>query len=138
MKRHLTKLSELQATLLLSGIISVILLALSTIGLFFKQPGWMIGVAFGGFASLVSVFLTQVSSTATLRDSKTGIYLLSYFGRMILFVGLFAMLVIFQYKLHIEVFTYSCWGFIIAFFPSVFVTIITQLKFKGGNDGQVH
>lgn len=137
MKRHLTKLSELQATLLLSGIVSMVLLAISAIGFIYNQPGWMIGVAIGSLASLVSIYLTQVASVKTLKDSKAGIYLLAYFGRMILFVGFFAMLVIMQFKLNIDVFKNSCWGMIIAYFPSVIITIVVQLNTKGENDGQV-
>lgn len=138
MKRHLTKLSELQATLLVSGIISLVLIGVSAIGFAFNQPGWMIGVAIGGLASLVSIYLTFVSSNKTLKESKAGFYLLAYFTRMILFVGLFAMLVVFQYVLEIPVFKNSAWGMFIAFFPSVLVTVIVQLMYKGGNDGQVH
>ena len=135
MKRHLTKLSDLQASLLLSGIISVIYLALSTIGLIFKQPGWMIGIAIGGIVSLVYILLVDVASTATLKDSKAGIYLLSYFARMILFVGFFTMLVVFQYTCHFDVFKNSFWGMLIGFLPTTFITISVQLKNKGNNNG---
>ena len=138
MKKHLTKLSSLQVALLISGIVSLIFIAISSIGFVFNQPGWMIGIAIGGVVSLVSIFLTEVASVSTLRDSKSGIYLLSYFCRMILFVGCFAMLVIFQYRLELPVFKNSPWGMVIGFFPSVFITVVVQLKYKGGNDGQVH
>lgn len=137
MNKHLTKLSALQATLLISGIISLIFLAISAVGFIFNQPGWMIGIAFGGLVSLAYIFLTDVSSEATLKDSKPAVFLLAYFGKMILFVGFFAMLVIFDYKLHFAVFKNSFWGMLIGFFPTILITIAVQLKHKGGNDGEV-
>lgn len=137
MKRHLTMLSELQATLLVSGIVSTCLLAISAIGFFFNQPGWMIGVAIGGLASLFSIYLTHIAARKTLKESKSGIYLLAYFTRMILFVGLFAMLVVFHFILEIPAFINSPWGMFISFLPSSLVTIVVQLKHKGGENGQV-
>lgn len=137
MKKQLTKLSTLQATLLLSGITSLVLLGLSALGFIAKQPGWMIGVAIGGVISLAYIFLTDVSSKATLKESKAGLFILCYFVKMILFVGFFAMLVVFQYTLHLSVFDNSFWGMLIGFFPTLIITIAVQLTNKGGNDGQV-
>ena len=141
MNRRLTELSELQATLLILGIVGAILLALSSIGFFFNQPGWMIGVAIGTLATLVNAILVDIGSTATLRDEKTGIYLLAYFLRMIIFVGLFAMLAFFDFKLKFGAFKNSCWGMFIGFIPSTFVTIIVQLKHESkptdGKNGQI-
>lgn len=128
MKRHLTKLSDLQASLLLSGIVTVIAIAISSIGFVYNQPGWMIGIAIGGIVSLLNIFLTNISSSATLKESKAGIYLLSYFARMILFIAPFTMLVVFQHTCHFEVFTNSYWGMLIGFVPTTFITIAVQLK----------
>lgn len=97
----------------------------------------MIGIALGGLVSLGYIFLTDVSTQATLKDSKAGLFLLAYFAKMILFVGIFAMLVILDYKLHIDAFKNSFWGMIIGFFPTVLITIAVQVKHKGGSDGQV-
>lgn len=138
MKRQLTKLSELQATLLLSGIVSIILLGFSAIGFAYNQPGWMIGVACGGVVSLLSIVLTNFASVATLKESKAGLYILSYFLRMILFVGIFATLVILQYKLNISALKNAFWGMAIGFLPTTLITIVIQLKYKGGDNGQVH
>lgn len=141
MNKRLTKLSELQATLLVLGIVGMVLLAVSSIGFIFKQPGWMIGVAIGTLATLVNAILIDIGSTATLRDEKTGIYLLAYFLRMIIFVGLFAMLAFFDFKLKFGAFKNSCWGMFIGFIPSTFVTIIVQLKHEskptGDKNGQI-
>ena len=134
MKCRFGKLTELQATLVVAAIISTILIALSAIGLFFNQPGWIIGVSIGSLAELVSIYLSDIGSTAALKNSKTGLFLLSYFIRMILFVGLFAMLVIFQYKLGYVVFRNSYWGMAIGFFPSLLITVAMQLKFQKGNE----
>lgn len=142
MNRRLTKLSELQATLLILGIVGVVLVALSSIGFFFEQPGWMIGVAIGTLATFVNAILVDIGSTATLRDEKTAIYLLAYFVRMIVFVGLFAMLAFFDFKLKYVAFKNSCWGMFIGFIPSTLVTIVVQMKHESkptdGKDGQVH
>lgn len=134
MKSRSGKLTELQATLVVAAIISAVLTALSAIGLFFNQPGWIIGVAIGSVAELASIFLSDVGSTAALKGSKTGLFLLSYFIKMILFVGLFAMLVIFQYKLGYVFFKYSCWGMVIGFFPSLLITIVMQLRFQKASE----
>lgn len=134
MKSRLGKLTELQATLVVAAIISAILIALSTIGLFFNQPGWIIGVAIGSVAELASIFLSEVGSTAALKGSNTGLFLLSYFVKMILFAGLFAMLVVFQYKLGYVVFKYSCWGMVIGFFPSLLITVAMQMKFQKASE----
>lgn len=138
MKKHLTKLSTLQATLLISGITSLVLLGFSAFGFIANQAGWMIGVSIGGIISLVNIFLTDSSSSLTLKESKPGLFILSYFLRMFLFVGFFAMLVIFDYRLHIPAFKNSFWGMLIGFFPTLIITIAVQFSYKGGNGGEVH
>lgn len=129
MKSKVTKLTDLQVSLLISGMISIFLLLVSCIGFFFNQSGWTIGVCFGAFASLVYIFLVNKGSTLALKDAKAGLSMLFYFVRMIIFVGLFAMLVILQYKANIDAFKYSCWGMLIAFFPSTLITVGVQLKY---------
>lgn len=135
MKGKLTKLSELQASLLLAEAISIVLLLVSLVGLFNHQPGWIIGVGIGTAVELIFLWLMFVGSNATLKEQKAGLFLLTYFVRIILFVGSFAGLMALQYVAKIEVFKYSCWGMLIAFAPSTFIAIAIQLIHKGKNNG---
>ena len=133
MKSKLTKLSELQASLLIAGVISVILLLVSIVGLVNNQPGWIIGVGVGTVVEFAFLWLMSVGSNATLKEQKAGLFLLTYFARVILFVGSFAGLMALQYVAKIEVFKYSCWAMLITFAPSTFITIAIQLMHKGKN-----
>lgn len=133
MKSKLTKLSELQASLLIAGVISVILLLVSIVGLVNNQPGWIIGVGVGTVVEFAFLWLMSVGSNATLKEQKAGLFLLTYFVRVILFVGSFAGLMALQYVAKIEVFKYSCWAMLITFAPSTFITIAIQLMHKGKN-----
>jgi len=135
MKERLTKLSELQASMLIAGLISIILLLGASIGLFFARPGLIIGAAIGTAVEFFYIWLVSVSSTLTLKEGKAGLFLLTYFARIIVFVGLFALLVILDYRLHIEAFKFSCWAMLIAFAPATFITIATQLMHKEGKNG---
>lgn len=130
MKHKITKLTELQIELLISVILFGIFALCALIGIFFNRPGWLIGVGVGTVVELAYIYLVNVSSSLALKESKPGLYILSYFGRMILFIGAFATLVILQYRVKVEAFNCSAWGMLIAFFPSTFITIVTQTKFR--------
>lgn len=111
---------------------------LSLIGLIFGQIGWLIGTALGTVLNLINSILVYKGTEVSLKESKTGFFLLSYFVRMFLFFVFFAVLVVLQYKLEIDAFKNSFWGMAIAFFPSIMVTVLVQLKYKGGeNNGQI-
>ena len=133
MKSKLTKLSELQASLLIAGVFSLIFLLVSIIGLVNNQPGWIIGVGVGTVVEFIFLWLMFVGSNATLKEQKAGLFLLTYFVRIILFVGSFAGLMALQYVAKIEVFKYSCWGMLITFAPSTLITIAVQLMHKDKN-----
>ena len=133
MEKRLTKLNELQASLLIAGAIAFLFLIGSCVGLFFNLPGLLIGVLIGTAVEFVFIWLVSVAATLTLKHEKTGLFLLTYFARIILFVGLFALLVILDYRLKIHAFKYSCWAMLIAFAPSTFITISIQLMHKGKN-----
>ena len=130
MKAKLTKLTELQASLLLAGLISVVLFLISLIGLFNHQPGWTIGVAVGALVEVAYIVLVHVGSSLALKEEKVGLFFLTYALRIIVFIGFFALLVILQYLFKIHVFYYSCWGMLIAFVPATFITIAVQLMQK--------
>ena len=130
MKQKLTKLSELQASLLIAGAIALLFLIGAAVGLFFNLPGLLIGVVIGTAVEFVFLWLVSVGATLTLKEEKTGLFLFTYFIRVALFVGLFALLVILDYRLHIAAFRFSCWAMLVAFAPSTFITIAIQLMRK--------
>ena len=130
-----TKLSELRATLLLALIISGVIILLSTIGIFFGQFGWLIGALIGTGVEVLYIYLVNFGSSLALKESKSGLFLLTYFLRIISFVGVFALLVILQYIVDVKFLYYSCWGMLIAFAPSTFITIAVQLMHKEKNNG---
>lgn len=130
MKKRLSNLTELQASMLLAGIIAVIMILGSCVGLFFGRPGLLIGALIGVGIEFFYIWLVSVSSTLALKESKTGLFLLTYFLRVVVFVGFFALLVILWYVKKIEVFKFSCWAMLIAFAPATFITIAVQLMHK--------
>ena len=132
MKKRLTKLSELQASLLIAGSIAILLLLGASIGLFFSLPGLLIGAAIGSAVEFFYIWLVSIGATLTLRQEKTGLFLLTYFARIVVFAGLFALLVILDYRLHIQTFKLSCWAMLVAFTPAVLITIAVQLMRKEG------
>lgn len=132
MNKRLTKLSELQASLLIAGSIAILLLLGASIGLFFSLPGLLIGAAIGTAVEFFYIWLVSIGATLTLRQEKTGLFLLTYFARIVVFVGLFALLVILDYRLHIQSFKLSCWAMLVAFTPAVLITIAVQLMRKEG------
>ena len=132
MNKRLTKLSELQASLLIAGSIAILLLTGASIGLFFSLPGLLIGAAIGTAVEFFYIWLVSIGATLTLRQEKTGLFLLTYFARIVVFVGLFALLVILDYRLHIKAFKLSCWAMLVAFTPAVLITIAVQLMRKEG------
>ena len=135
MKQRLTKLSELQASLLIAGLISILVLIGASIGLFFNRPGFLIGAAIGVAVEFFYIWLVSVGSTLSLKEGKTGLFLLTYAARMVSFLGLFALLVILYYRLQIETFKFACWAMLVAFAPATFITIAIQLMHKEGKNG---
>ena len=97
------------------------------------MPGWLIGFVVGSAADFFYIWLMHVGSALALKESKAGLFLLTYFVRLAVFVGLFALLVLMQYKAKVEVFNNSCWAMLIAFVPATFITIAGQLVHK--NEG---
>ena len=130
MKNRFLKLNEYQASLLIAGVVSALLLIVGTVFAFLGKPGWLIGIAVGSAVDFLYIWLMHVGSALALKESKAGLFLLTYFARIVAFVGLFALLVVLQYVLHIETFNNSSWGMLIAFVPATFITIATQLMFK--------
>ena len=134
MKEKLAKLSELQRMSILWGIVSFVLIAGSSVGLFFNQPGWIIGVSIGCVVELLSMILLFEGTTEILKNEKPALFLLFYMLRMVLFVATILVLVLLQYKANLEVFNYSFWGALIGYTPMQAIVIITSLRTKIGKD----
>jgi len=128
MKKFLLKFNDLQLTILLEGIIGVVAIGLSCIGFAFNQFGWAIGISTGTLVAMISTLLVFKGSDGAIRDSKTGLYLLSYFVRMILFVGVMVVFAVLQYKVKAPAFTNSIWGALIGYTPMFVILIVGQLK----------
>ena len=130
MKQFLANRSELQKMLLLACVVNIVLILGSCIGLFFNQPGWLIGVSLGAVAEMINIVLLYKGSSLVLKAEKTGMFLLFYALRMILFVGLILGLILLQYVANIEVFNYSFWGALISYTPMQIVVIIVTVRNK--------
>ena len=130
MKKSSVKLNQFQASLVIACVVSLLLMIVGIVFAILKQPGWMIGVAIGSLVSFFHIWLMDVGSKIALKEGKAGLFLLTYFIRIVVFIGLFALLVVLQFVLHVEVFNNSCWAMLIAFVPSTFITIATQLMYK--------
>ena len=130
MKKGSIRLNEFQASLVITGVVVFLLAIVGLVFAILGEPGWLIGIAVGGAVDFIYLWLMNIGSSLSLKESKAGLFLLTYFLRMIAFVGLFALLVVLQYVLHINVFNNSCWGMLIAFVPVTFVTIAAQLIYK--------
>lgn len=130
MKSLIAKLSELQRMLLLCTLISIVLIGGSCVGLFFDQPGWLIGVSVGCFVEFINIILLYKGSGRILQAEKPILFLLFYALRMIMVIGAIIVLILLEYKAHIEVFKYSFWGVLIGYTPIQIIVIFATLKHK--------
>lgn len=135
MKKFINKLSELQKMLLLAACVSLISIGVSCVGLVYSQPGWLIGVSLGSIVEIINIVLLYKGNILVLKGQKTALFLLFYGLRMLLFVGLVALLVILQYKAGIEAFKYSFWGALIGYTPMQLIVIIVTLFHKKNDVG---
>lgn len=135
MKEFINKLSELQKMLLLATCISLISIAVSCVGLAYSRPGWLIGVSLGSIVEIINIILLYKGNVLVLKGQKAALFLVFHALRMILFIGLVALLVILQYKVEIEAFKYSFWGALIAYTPMQIIVIIVTLFHKGNDVG---
>ena len=134
MKKKWANLSELKRLLIIWGLVSFVLIAASSIGIFFGQPGWIIGVTLGSLIELINIILLLKGTTEILRQEKPGLFLLFYALRMILFVGVILTLVLLQYKANIEFFTNSFWGALIGYTPMQIIVVVISLRNKMLNE----
>lgn len=128
MKNYLAKCSDLKKMILLASVIGLALILASIVGAVFGQFGWMVGVALGTVVEIVNLFLLFKSSELALKETKSSLFLLLYFVRMLLYVAGILVLVLLQFFWHISFFDNSFWGFIIGISPMQIVVIIVMAK----------
>ena len=128
MKKFFKKFNDLQFTIFLEGIIGVLVIGLSCIGLVFNQTGWLIGAATGTVVAILSTLLVFKGSDGAMRETKMGLYFLFYFVRMLLFIGIMILFAVLQYKLKVSAFDYSIFGALIGYTPMFIILIVGQVK----------
>ena len=128
MKNYLAKCSDLKKMILLASAIGLVLILASIAGAVFSQFGWMVGVAIGTVVEIVNLFLLFKSSELALKETKSSLFLLLYFVRMLLYVAGILVLVLLQFFWHVSFFDNSFWGFIIGISPMQIVVIIVMAK----------
>lgn len=131
MKKAFNNLSELNKMLLIASIVSLVLILGSIVGIFFNQPGWIIGVVSGSCIELINIILLYKGSSEILKNEKPALFLLFYALRMILFVGLILILVLLQYKANLDIFKWSFVGALIGYTPMQIVVIVVTLIHRG-------
>lgn len=128
MKKFLKKFNDLQLTIFLEGIIGVVAIALCCIGFAYSRPGWAVGAATGTLFAMISTLTVFKGSDSATKESKPGLYLLFYFIRMVLFVGMVVFFVLMEYKAKIPAFYCGIWGFLIGYTPMFIILIVGQIK----------
>ena len=128
MKKFFKKFNDLELTILLEGIIGITIIALSFIGFAYGQRGWALGSSVGTVVAMISTLLVFKGSEGAMKENKTGLYLLFYFLRMILFVGMMIFFALMQYKVKNHYFDYSIWGALIGYTPMFIILIVGQIK----------
>lgn len=131
MKKWFSSLSELNKMLVIACFVSLVLILGSIVGLFFNQPGWIIGVVSGSCVELINIVLLYKGSSEILKNEKPALFLLFYALRMILFIGLILVLVLLQYKAKLEVLNWSFVGALIGYTPMQIVVIVVTLIHRG-------
>ena len=128
MKKFLSNCGQLTRLVIYCLAIGLILMALSCIGIIFGQFGWLIGVAIGTLVSLLNVVLLFKGSSFALKTFKASLFLLFYFSRMIIYVGMTVLCAYLDFSLHIPAFGYSVFGLLIAYLPMVVIVCVVMSK----------
>lgn len=105
MKNWFKKLNSDNKVLFTTGTFSlVVFLVMIPFAILFNWYFLLIGWGSGSVVSLINLVLTFKGSTLlTLEKPKTGIYILFYALRMILFIGLFILFAVLQWVVKVEI-----------------------------------
>lgn len=130
MKNLLKNHSTLFRLVIYCCLMGLCLIGLSCIGLFFGQPGWLIGASIGMVVSAINVVLLFKGSSFALKNYKASLFLLFYFGRMLIYVGMTVLLAYLDISKKIPAFKNSVFGLLIAFVPMVIIVVMVMTKEK--------
>lgn len=130
MKKFFGNASQLTKLVLSCLAIGIFIMMLSCIGIIFGQFGWLIGAAIGTLVSLFNVVLLVKGSGFVLQSNKSSFFLMFYFLRMLLYVGMTVLCAVLDFKLKIEAFHFSVFGLLIAYLPMVVVICVVMAKEK--------
>lgn len=125
MKKIWNGLNDLKKSLILSSLVTVILIAISVVGIIFGQPGWMIGVAIGGVIQLVNVVLHFKGAEFVLQQEKMGLFLVAFFARMFLIICALVLCIVLDRVAGIGAFKNAIFGVIIGLAPMEIILIFT-------------
>lgn len=125
MKKIWNGLNDLKKSLILSSLVTVILIAISVVGIFFGQPGWMIGVAIGGVIQLINVVLHFKGAEFVLQQEKMGLFLVAFFARMFLIICALVLCIVLDRVAGIGAFKNAIFGVIIGLAPMEIILIFT-------------
>lgn len=127
MKKFFKNLPIVYQTVIVEAMVGIFFMLISIVGVVFGQYGWLIGIACGTIASVISTFLMNKASEWALTGNAPFLFILCFFARMILLTGFLVLAALLQYVFKVEAFNYSIWGVIIGYTPMVLVTIIMQV-----------
>ena len=130
MKKLFSNCSTLMRLVLYCCLIGLVLIGLSCIGLIFGQPGWLIGASIGMVVSAINVVLLFKGSSFALKSYKASLFLLFYFARMLIYVGMTVLLAYLDISLKILAFKNSVFGLLIAFVPMVIIVVVVMTREK--------
>ena len=130
MKKFLANHGQLTRLVIYCLIFGFAIMALSCIGLFFNQPGWLIGATIGTVVSLINVVLLFKGSGFVLDNSKASLFLVFYFARMFLYAALTILCAYLDFKLRIDAFKNSVFGLLIGYLPMVIIVCMVMNKEK--------
>jgi len=128
MKNKIAQLSTLKKLLLLAAVVGVVLSLLALIGLIWNQPGWVIGIAAGTIVEMINIALLFKGSSLALKETKASLFLLCYFTRIVLFIGVCVLLVASQFAWKVPAFTNSVFGLLIGITPLTIVVCVVMVK----------
>lgn len=103
-------------------------MALSCIGLIWGEVGWLVGAAIGTAVSALNVVLLFKGSSFALKTFKASLFLLFYFSRMLIYVGMTVLCAYLDFTLHVGAFHFSVFGLLIAYLPMVIIVCVVMSK----------
>ena len=128
MKNFLNKLSTFCRLEFYALLVGVVVCAFSCIGLIWSKPGWLIGGAIGTGLVIINIFLIFKGSGKSLQTGRALFFLICFFLRYILFIGLAVLLAYLQFTKHVDAFEYSVFGLLIGYTPLTIVICVTMSR----------